>query len=86
MRHVMKKQPIGIFVRPYRGQDDEKRRRFEEEVRVARLLESYLNGKMTDAEDQVLEYADIAKELRVDREIVAKHLFALRGGNFRILI
>ena len=82
----MMKRPLGIFVRPYRGQDDQKRRQFEEEMRIARRLEEFLNGKMTDDEDQVLDYDDIANELQVDHEVVAKLLFGLRGGKFGILI
>ena len=82
----MMKRPLGIFVRPYRGHDDQKRRQFEEEMRIARRLEEFLNNKMADDEDQVLDYDDIANELQVDREVVAKLLFGLRGGKFGILI
>jgi hypothetical protein len=75
--------PVSISVKTYRGSDQRKREAHFEEVRVAKQLERYLNGKMENASNKpiTLMYGNIAVDLGIPAEAIAKLLGGIGGHN-----
>jgi hypothetical protein len=73
--------PIRILPRPYKGQDPKKSVQFQAEIDAARKIEDYLNGRYVAGKPDTFLYHEIAQDLNMKEETVAKLLKRIGGGS-----
>jgi len=86
----MAKYPVNIVgsVTRYDGSDLRKEAKNREEIRIAKVIEDYLNHKSESSEfpRECLPYFAIANTLRLSVKAVSDILFRYDGGTYSITI
>lgn len=82
----MVKYPVKVYPQSYKGHDKKKLSRFHNKVAIAKGIENYINEAMTDVDQLVFTYEEIAEELNVSLKTVIELLLPLGGGNTGITV
>ncbi len=82
----MTKEPYRINVRPYRDTDPKKMLRYQEDLRLAKVVGEYLTEKRTPGQPHTFLYHGIASALHEDVEAVERILRHMGGGQGGITI
>ncbi|MGE4282000.1 MAG: hypothetical protein AB7G62_20645 [Magnetospirillum sp.] len=74
--------PVQIDVKPYVGRDERRTRRYLDDLRLAKVIETWLNaqGARQTSRGQIFSYRQIAHELHIDAKTVEKLCGSLDGG------
>jgi len=73
-------------VKAYRGSDPVKRVQFQERLRSARKLETYIQDSLSPGEVTVFTYGDLAQAKGLSKETVRQLLMPVGGGHNAITL
>lgn len=77
---------VRLYPKSYSGRDPKKLAKYRAEADAAQRIEDYLNERIVPDEPQTFDYADIALDLGISRDVVTQILFRYRGGHNGITI
>lgn len=83
--------PITVPVRPYRGADKRKQRKYYDQLEIARILERHVNGAFEEAEKNgwnqiMLDYSSISRATGIPLVTVRKLMHAVDCGSNGIIV
>jgi hypothetical protein len=78
--------PVHVFVKPYIGSKETLKQKYYEKLKVARMIEDYINEKMQNLDLHVFMYYEIASDLDLSIELVHDLLYATDCGSNGITV
>lgn len=78
--------PISIQIKPYTGSKEKLKQKYYEKLRIAKMIEDYINTKMKDTDIHMFTYGSIAIDLGLSSEVVRDLLFTVDCGHTGITV
>jgi len=78
--------PVSVNPKPYRGRDQSKQFAFQQDLKTARQIETYLNDRMKTEYTGQFDYYEIADALELPKDVIKKLLQPLDFGQNGITI
>jgi len=78
--------PIRVCIKPYTGSKEKLKQKYYEKLRIAKVIENYINEKMQNQSHQVFMYYQIANDLGLFAETVHDILYATDCGSNGITV